>query len=168
MELLMRRNDLVLALLVVALANSAGCGSGDNVWVTGKLLKGGAAYVPPKGQLVSVTFVGLEIKDDSGKTILSGEPFSADVDQEDGSFFVPGPERTGIPRGKYRIAVTQKKTREEYEATKPKTKNVNALKETRETDMLQGRFGLTNSPITRVVKKGEELVIDLDKPGEST
>jgi hypothetical protein len=164
----MRRQDLGVVLLLVAFANWTGCGPGNNVWVTGKLLKGGAAYVPPKGQLVSVTFVGLEIKDDSGKTILSGEPFSADVDQEDGSFFVPGPERTGIPRGKYRIAVTQKKTREEYEATKPKTKNVNALKETRETDTLQGRFGLTNSPITRVVKKGEELVIDLDKPGEST
>jgi hypothetical protein len=34
--------------------------------------------------------------------------------------------------------------------------------------MLGGRFGLTNSPITREVKTGEEFVIDLDKPGEST
>jgi hypothetical protein len=165
---MMRRNDLVFALVLVALANSTGCGSGNNLWVTGKLLKGGAAFVAPKGQLVSVTFVGLEIKDDSGKTIPSGEPFSAEVDQTNGSFVVPGPERSGIPPGKYRIAVTQKKTREEYDATKSKTKKVNTFKENRETDMLEGRFGLSNSPITRELNKGEEVLIDLDQPSEST
>jgi hypothetical protein len=151
----------MLALLVASLAASAGCGgSGNTVWVTGKLLKGGSAYVPPKGQLVSVTFVVIEAKDDSGKSVQGGEPYLADVDQANGTFSVPGPDRQGIPPGRYRVAVTQKLTREEFNAANPvPKKGVD-----REKDMLSGRFSLHESPIIREVKASAELIIDLDRP----
>ncbi len=157
----MRRSHLVLALLIAPLAASPGCGkSGNTVWVTGKLLKGGTVYVPPKDRTVNVTFVGLEIQDSSGKTSQSGEQFWAEVDQAKGTFTVPGTDRQGIPPGKYRVAVTQKMTREAFSAANPKPKkDVN-----RETDLLKDRFGAGTSPIVREVKSSGELVVDLDKP----
>jgi hypothetical protein len=151
------------ALLIAPLFALSGCGERDNSnWVTGKLLKGGAKYVPPKGQLVSVTFIGLEIQDSSGKKIQGGEPFSAEVDQENGTFSVPGRDRRGIPPGKYRVAVTQKMTREAFAAANPRPKRG----VDRETDMLADKFGLGTSPIIREVNRAQELTIDLDRPSE--
>jgi hypothetical protein len=160
----MQRSHLILAVLIMPLAGSPGCGQGHSVWVTGKLLKGGAKYTPPKDQLVSVTLVALEVKDDSGKTIQSGEAYLADLDQATGTFSVPGPERQGIPPGKYRIAVTQKIEREALDALKKETKK----RLNREADMLADRFGLATSPIVRQVDGSQELTIDLDRPTESS
>jgi len=161
----MRSSHLVLALLIVPLVTSPGCGEPSNgVWVTGKLLKGGAEYVPPKDQFVYVTFVGLEIQDNSGKTIQSGESFWAEVDQASGTFSVPGPERRGIPPGRYRVAVTQKMERVAFDAPNPSRpkKGID-----RETDMLAHRFGLDTSPIIREIKSSCNLAIDLEKPAET-
>jgi hypothetical protein len=142
----------------------SGCGGGsDGVWVTGKLLKGGAPYVAPTGQLVSVTFVGLEIHDAAGKSLPSGESYWAEVDQSASTFSVPGPERRGIPLGKYRVAVTQKMTREAFNAANPNPKKG----VDRETDMLGDKFGAATSPIIREVKGSVDLTIDLDRPTES-
>jgi hypothetical protein len=160
----MPRSNWVHALLTAALVACAGCGdAGNNVWVKGKLLKGGTAYVPPKDQVVTVTFVGLEIQDNSGKPIQAAEPFQAEVDQESGIFSVPGTEGRGIPPGKYRVAVTQKLMREAYNAANPKKpkRGVN-----RETDLLANRFGLDTSPIIREVKSSGDWTIDLDHPAE--
>ena len=157
----MRRSHLVLAFLIAPLAAMSGCGEPRNtVWVTGKLLKGGAEYVPPTGQVVNVTFVGLEIQDNTGKPLPNSEPFWAEVDQANGKFSVPGTEGRGIPPGRYRVAVTQKMTREAFNAANPKAKK--GLN--REKDMLANSFGLETSPIIREVKTGGELSIDLDKP----
>jgi hypothetical protein len=162
----MRPSRLVLALLLVPLAASPGCGGrGNTVWVTGKLLKGGAQYVPPKDQVVYVTFVALEVKDESGKTVQSGEAYAANLDQAKGTFSVPGPEGRGIPPGKYRIAVTQKMEREAFNAAKPPSKTKKRVD--RETDTLADRFGLGTSPIVREVNTSQELTIDLDRPTES-
>jgi len=162
---MIRSNHFVLALLIVPVLASAGCGESSNgVWVTGKVLKGGAPYVPPQGQVVYVTFVGLEIQDGSGKTIPSGEPFQAEVDQANATFSVPGAAGRGIPPGKYRVAVTQKMTREAFDAANPRRpkKGVD-----RETDMLAHRFGLETSPIIREIKSSCNLTIDLEKPLET-
>jgi hypothetical protein len=138
-----------------------GCGEPRNtVWVTGKVLKGGNGYVPPTDHIVNVTFIGLEIQDVSGKALSSSEPFWAEVDQTNGTFSVPGPDGRGIPPGKYRVAVTQKLTREAFNAANPKPKKgVN-----REKDTLGNRFGPDTSPFVREVKTGGEVTIDLDKP----
>jgi hypothetical protein len=165
MDPTMTRIQLILALLIAPLVACAGCGESTNhVWVTGKLLKGGATYVPPKDQLVYVTLVGLEIQDQSGKTVQSGQPFWAEVDQESGTFVVPGTEGQGIPPGRYRVAVTQKIEREALNATKSQQKKGAPVN--RETDMLANRFGMGTSPIIREVKTRGELVIDLDHPTE--
>jgi hypothetical protein len=164
MDYTMRRRHLILAFLIAPLVAPLGCGGrGNNVWVTGKLLKGGAKYVPPEGQFVYITFVGLDIKDETGKSIDAGEPFQADVDQVNGTFSVPGKEGFGIPPGKYRIAVTQKMTREAFDATrKPNQRPKKGVD--RETDTLANKYGIENSPITREIKAGGELIIDLDQP----
>ena len=145
--------------------SALGCGSGNTVWVTGKLVKGGATYTPPTGQLVDLTFVGLEIQDASGKTIKDNEPFQADLDQTTGKFSVPGKDGRGIPPGKYRVAVTQRMTRETFEATVPKPKK-GAARNTvnRETDMLGDKFSVENSPIVREVRASQDLTVDLDNP----
>jgi hypothetical protein len=162
----MGQNRLFLALLIAPLFAAQGCSRGNSVWVTGKLLKGGNPYQAPTGQLVYVTFVAMEIKDGSGKDIPGGEPFTAEVDQATGTFSVPGRDRRGIPPGKYRIAVTQKMTRETFDATKPQVKKGRKTAD-RETDTLANRFGVETSPIVRVVKGGEVLAIDLDQPTEA-
>jgi hypothetical protein len=161
----MRPSHLVLSVLIASLVGSPGCGERTNtVWVTGKLLKGGVKYVPPEGQLVSVTLVGIEIQDNSGKAVQSSEPFWAEIDPTSGTFVVPGNEGRGIPLGKYRVAVTQKMSREAYDA-KPHPRPTNSITRVdRETDMLKGRFGMAHSPIIREIKTSCELVIDLDRP----
>jgi hypothetical protein len=160
----MRQSHLILALLIVPLAAAPGCSGGNNVWITGKLLKGGTRYVPPKDELVTVTFVALEIQDESGKTIKGRDPYLAEYDGASGTFTVPGPERRGIPPGKYRVAVTQRLTREAFDALNPRPKKG----VTRETDTLADRFGFSTSPITVEVMKSRDVTIDLDRPSEST
>ena len=44
----------------------------------------------------------------SGKAVASKEPFHADVNPDDGTFTVPGPEGCGIPPGKYRVSIIRK------------------------------------------------------------
>jgi hypothetical protein len=160
----MQRCNFIVTLVIAALAVSPGCGGSRNtVWVTGKLLKAGAKYVPPEGQLVSVTFVGIEIEDSSGKMVQSSEPFLANYDQSNGTFTVPGNDGRGIPPGRYRVAVTQRLTREAFDAKKPTLKKGPGLPD-RETDQLKNRFGIESSPIVRDVKTSGEIVVDLDQP----
>jgi len=162
MDHTMRRSPLALALLIAPLVASPGCGqSGNTIRVSGKLLKGGAPYAPPKGQAVSVTLVGLEVQDKAGKTIPSSEPFWANFDPAGATFSVPGVAGRGIPPGKYRVAVTQKLTREAFDAAYPQPQR----DVSREADTLADQFGPGTSPIVRELKTtGEELVIDLDHP----
>jgi hypothetical protein len=161
----MRRSHLVLAFLIAPLVAAPGCGSSNTVWVTGKLLKGGAKYDVPKDQNVSLTFVALEVQDDSGKTVKDSQPYQAELDPDAGTFTVPGLDRQGIPPGKYRIAVTQKMKREAFDAANPKGSTGKTKKGvSRETDTLGNRFGLDTSPILREITKPTDLEIDLDKP----
>ena len=160
----MQRFKFVVALVIAALVVSPGCGGGrgNTIRVTGQLLKGGAKYVPPRGQLLSVTFVGLEIEDASGKKLPSGEPFLATLDQESATFSVPGPEGYGIPPGKYRVAVTQRMARDAFEEAKKAGRTKKGA--TRETDLLSGRYSVETSPIVLEVKTSGEVTVDLDNP----
>jgi hypothetical protein len=159
----MLRSHPALILLIALLIADTGCsGRGNNVWVTGKLLKGSEKYVAPEDQHVHVTFVGLETKDESGKALPSGEPYWAEFDQANGTFSVPGPERQGIPPGKYRVAVTQKMERVAFDKA-PKSHDKKKRLD-RETDMLNDKFGMSTSPIVREITKSTDLEIDLDKP----
>ncbi len=157
----MRRSHLLLAFLIATMAASPGCGGGNGVWITGKLLKGGTQYAPPKDQLVTITFVAVETQDPSGKKLQGGDPYQADYDPESGTFSVPGPDRRGIPPGKYRVAVTQKLIREAFDAAQKKQKAKKRVN--RDTDTLESRFGISNSPITVQVSRSEDVTIDLDQ-----
>ncbi len=160
----MTKTLAALILSLTGLSLMGGCGGSSNaVWVEGKLLKGGQPYRAPEGQVVSVTFVGMEIQDPSGKLSTSPEPFDADYDDATAEFRVPGREGRGIPPGKYRVAVTQKMLREAFEAAKPKAKP-GQPPITRETDFLEDKFGPKTSPIIQEVRVSSEVVIDLDKP----
>jgi hypothetical protein len=165
----MRYHRLVLALSIIALIAVAGCGGGTNtVWVKGKLLKGGTRYVPPEDQLVNVTFVALELQDASGKSVQGGDMYTAEIDQETAAFEVPGPDRRGIPPGKYRVAVTQRMKREAFDAAKGKIKDTAKKKTfTRESDMLGDKYGSSSSPIIVQVSRSEAVVVDLDRPNGS-
>ena len=145
--------------------------------VSGKLVKGGEPYAPPAGQLVNVTFIGPEAeagsktptaKDPSAKATADGAvPYLAKFDQATGAFTISGPDGKGIPPGKYRVAVTQKMTREAFDAAYPKPVRGVA----RDDDMLKNAFAPETSTIIREVKApGEVLVIDLEKekPKEAT
>ena len=154
------------ALLVACLLILPGCGdSGNNQRVSGRLLKGGAKYDPPPGHLLGLTFVAIEVFDAKGKPVNSTEPYEASVDDDRGTFTVPGREGYGIPPGKYRVMVTQRMSREAFEAAKPKAAP-GKPPITRETDFLGGKFGAMNSPILREIKGTSEVVIDLDRPTE--
>jgi hypothetical protein len=151
--------------LIAPLLASPGCGgSGDAIWVTGKLLKGGTRYVAPEDQTVNVTFVSIETRDGSGKTIPGGEPYLADFDEANATFTVPGPDGRGIPAGKYRVSVVQKIKRVALEKLKVEKK----LRIDRETDMLKNAFGPDRSPIVRELTASCDLAIDLDRPGDPT
>jgi prepilin-type processing-associated H-X9-DG protein len=128
------------------------------VWVTGQLTKAGAKYEPPTGQFVYVTFVALEGKDASAKALSGGEAFMAGVDPATGSFSVPGRQRQGIPPGKYRLAVTQKMTREAFDAANPQPKK-GAKRVDRATATLGDQFGLDKSPIVREVRGSEAVTM---------
>jgi hypothetical protein len=160
----MRRSSLVLAILAAPLIAPAGCGPGETVRVTGKLTRGGARYVPPKDHRVSVTFVALEVRDASGKLVKDNQPYLAELDPDAGTFRVPGAEGRGIPRGKYRVAVTQKMAREAFDALGPQARKKGV---TRETDTMGNRFGLESSPILREIDGPADLEIDLEKPAGS-
>jgi hypothetical protein len=158
----MLRGVLVVAAVIATSLCLSGCGDGRSVWVTGKLVKGGAKYNPPEGHLVTVTFVGIELPNESGKVVQAEEAFQAVLDPDSGSFSVPGPEGRGIPPGKYRVAVTQKQKREAFDAAKAKAQIKKGVD--RETDTLRNQFGLESSQIIREIKSGGEIVIDLDNP----
>jgi hypothetical protein len=155
----MRHRDPVLILLIGVLAASPGCGNSNAIWVTGKVTKGGAQYAPPSDQLVAITFVAMEIQDEAGQTIKSSETFAAEVDPAGSTFSVPGPDRQGIPPGKYRVAVSQRLKRELFDPTKKQK----GKRGDRETDMLANRFAIDTSPITvEVTKSSPDVTVDLD------
>jgi hypothetical protein len=163
-ELTMPRHSLLLRLLILSPTLAlAGCGGGE-VKVSGKLLKGGVKYAPPEGHRITITLVAIEAKDAAGRSIVD-EPFQAMLGEDGESFTVPGREGRGIPPGKYRFAVTQRMTREAFEAAKPEAPP-GKPPITRESDFLENKFGEKTSPIVREINGSGSLVIDLDKPTE--
>jgi len=153
--------------LVVASLTFAGCGSSSDIGITGTLLKGGAKYTPPAGRQVGITFYNVEGQDQDRTAPPSGEPYVAEYSPTDATFTVPGREGNGIPRGKYRIAISRKLTRETFDlmkkTEKPKRGQVPI---TRETDELAASYGPTSSPIVRDLKLSKNVTIDMDKPTE--
>ena len=110
-----------------------------------------------------MTFYSMEPFKDAERTIPAGQAYMAVYNSKDGMFTVEGPERSGIPPGKYRVSLTQKLTREAVDKKNEKVKPKQKLFE-RDTDMLEDRYGMAASPIIVEVNKSDYVEIDLDQP----
>lgn len=150
----MRRITRALVLLIAPFV-AAACGTSDTVSVTGKLLKGGAAYAAPEGQRVGITFYTMT---EAGGP-RGSEPYAAQWNPADGTFTVPGRDGRGIPPGKYRVSIVRKWKRDALPEPKNPKKPVD-----RDTDLLKNLYGPETSPIVREVQSSSEMVIDLDRP----
>ena len=114
----------------------------DALPVRGKLTNNGEP-LQVKGREIGLGYVELHfyrINDDGS---IGKDPADAAVD-ESGEFTIRGRDGQGLPPGKYKITVRQ-------------------LDPAPDTDKLQGRFNLQNTPIVGQVT-GEEILIDLARP----
>ncbi|MCU0703237.1 MAG: hypothetical protein MUF18_04520 [Fimbriiglobus sp.] len=140
----------VTALLVAALA---GCGPADptpKAVVRGRLLDNGQPFsadalkarlpkgvsLPPGAQPLQVIFLPI----DRGETY-----FATITDPAAGTFELAGSDGKGVRLGRYKVSVQVN--------TGPGT-----------PDALGGKFSPEKTAITRELKDGEEVVIDLAKP----
>jgi hypothetical protein len=148
--------------MVVATAFVAGCGGGDQIWVTGVLQKGGDMYQPPEGRDLALYFC--PVKDDASSD-PSREKEMADYNIKDGSFTVPGNEGQGIRPGKYRIAVVETLRREAIDQLKKAAKS-DARKRRIDEDKnyLESTFGEKTSPFVRDVRTSTKLTLDMASP----
>lgn len=122
------------ALAAMVLIAAAGCGDG-RLQTRGRVVKGGVAFVPPEGEFVRVTFYPM--------SATTGDAYAAEVRREDATFRVAGKDGSGMPPGKYRVAVEHDRKR---------------------SDLLKGKFGVADSPFTfDVTASTGEIVLDLDK-----
>lgn len=125
--------SLALGLLV------SGCGGSGRLQTRGRLLKNGAPYVPPEGDIVRVMFVPMP----TGKEKVT-DFHAALFNPEDGTFQAAGRDGKGVPPGKYRIAIEHLHRR---------------------ADIFKGAFDAERSPIVREINSSaDEVMIDFAKP----
>jgi hypothetical protein len=149
-------------LMVMSVVCLAGCGSGDNIWVTGVLQKGGEMYKPPDGHKLALYFCPTP---GEGSAPPTGDVEMADYDPRDGSFTVPGREGSGIPPGKYRIAIVETLRREALDKLKEASKSKRGQKPIRDdTNFLEASFGEKTSPFVRDLTTSTKLTLDMSKP----
>ena len=149
-------------LIVMSVVCLAGCGSGDNIWVTGMLQKGGEMYKPPDGHKLALYFCPMPGEATAAPT---GDVELADYDPRDGSFTVPGRAGNGIRPGKYRIAIVETLRREALDKLKEASKQKRGRTPIRDdTNFLEGPFGETTSPFVRDLKSSTKLTLDMSKP----
>ncbi len=124
-----------LALLVLS-----GCGSGK-LMPKGRLLKDGKPIVlKDEEESMQIFFDPIPAEGQQHP----GDMFAARYNREDGTFTVVGKDGTGMPPGKYRIAIEHHR---------------------RKSDLLKGAFAADKTPFVRDIDaKTGEIVIDLDKP----
>ena len=149
-------------LMVMIVVCFAGCGSGDNIWVTGVLQKGGEMYKPPDGHKLALYFCPMP---GEGSAPPTGDVELADYDSRDGRFTVPGRDGSGIPRGKYRVAVVETIRREELDKLKKSSKPKRGEKRINDdTNVLETTFGENTSPFVLDLKTSTNLTLDMSKP----
>jgi hypothetical protein len=141
-----------------------GCGSSDHIRVSGKVVRGGAAFACPSDRMLGITLIAMDVKDKEGKAVAAGEPYPAEVNPADSTFVVPGPDRSGILPGRYRVALIQKPTAAAVLAAQEKAGKKKTIR--RDTDFFKNQFSPANSPIVRELGASCELIIDLDHPTE--
>lgn len=132
-------------LLPLAAFAAAGCGNVDTP-VSGVVrYQGQPLKMPPSEEGVTATFLGL---DEAGHR--TDFAYMAIVQPDGGQFTVWGPDRKGIPKGKYKVAVSSSLV---PVGVKEKAKDFWAP------------YGAEKTPLTvEVGRRGVEMTIDLDAP----
>jgi hypothetical protein len=126
----------LLAVFCVALV--VGCGDG-RMNTKGRIVKGGVPFTPPTDDFVRVTFVPMT---DDGKPPRNF--YIAEYNNETGTFKALAGDLHGIPRGKYRIAVSHERNKK---------------------DLFDGIYDYQTSPfVFDIESSSQEIVIDLDNP----
>jgi len=135
------RRVLNCVLILGAAVVAAGCGKNDGLLRTRfQVVKGGENFVTPDGQHLQAEFVPIP---EDGKP--PNMYYWAEVNQDTGVIRPDGPQKKGMPPGKYRVAL--------------------ALMDEKKRDVFGGKFDTENSPyIFEVDEDTEELVVDLDDP----
>ena len=128
----------LLLLLAVGLL-ALGCGGPKKLQARGRILKNGEVYHPPGEDSFRVTLIPMP-EDGSRPTNY----YAALYDPKDGTFVASGPDRKGVPPGKYRVAVELLHDR---------------------NDVLRGAFGEEKSPFIREIhSSSDDMTVDLGKP----
>jgi hypothetical protein len=128
---------LQLATCVVVLT-AFGCGGSGRYQTRGHIIKGGAPFTVAEPDFVRVLMV--PIPDESTKVL---DTYVAEFNGKDGTFIVKGKDGTGMPLGKYRVALEYNKDRR---------------------DVFKGAYDPQRSPfIVTVQNPSDEITINLDK-----
>ena len=115
-----------------------GCGNG-RMNTRGRIVKGGSPFTVPEDDFVRVTFIPVMANGEKPLTC-----YIADYNNQEGTFKVLGADLTGIPRGKYRVAVTH---------------------ERKKKDLFNGLYDVENTRyVFDIDSSTQEIVIDLDNP----
>src|SRR5262249_45096027 len=116
----------------------AGCGK-PMLKTKGRVVKGGAPFLPGQGEFVRVTFVPVVEGSRPARDF-----FVAEVDPSTSNFHVSGKDGRGMPPGKYRVAIELDHKR---------------------SDLLKGKFDAEKSPfVFDIDSRTKEIVVDLDDP----
>jgi hypothetical protein len=128
----------ILTILTLGLLIS-GCGGSGRLQTRGRILKNGAPYLPPEGDIVRVMFVPIP----DGKEKVT-DFHMANFNPDDGTFQAAGRDLKGVPPGKYRIAIEHLHRR---------------------ADIFKGAFDAERSPFVHEVNSSTaEITIDVGKP----
>jgi len=103
----------------------------------------GATAPPPGSEGFRIVFILNESKE-------TKEQFPAKFHPESSTFEVPGPKGKGIKPGRYKIAITANYV--------PTSRDADG------GDYFGGVFTREKTQISREVKEGEEIIIDVSKP----
>ncbi len=145
------------AALAVAASLLSGCGGpADHAQARGKVVKGGAAYKPPADRSLRLTLLPAD-------AARAGHVYAANLNREDGTFTVPGPEGYGVPKGRYRIEVVENPRAGSLTGKE----KVGRKRIGDDHDFLAGRFAGPATPFAIDVDGQSEVTIDLDTPGKA-
>ncbi len=132
------RRSLLVGLSVALGMLLSGCGGAGKLQTKVHLLKDGAPYATPEGDIVRMMFVPVP----EGKERVT-DFYAAKFNPEDGTFEAAGGDLKGVPPGKYRIAIEHLHQR---------------------ADIFKGAFDAVRSPfVVEVNRSTHEITVDLAK-----
>jgi hypothetical protein len=143
---------VLLTSVLVLLAGACGCSTGPSrLVVKGKLTNGGKTILPERRGGLTVVFTP-----EPG----TGTTYPAGYSAADDSYDVIGPDRRGIPAGKYKVTLSMMPPTTTADGKDLPAGTLHSLQQ--QADQFNNKYSGTNSPIIVDVNKSE-LDIDLSQ-----